>query len=99
MQQNYKQNVPETSARTAIDSEVIARSDLAASLIWIDPERMGGIPCFVGTRVPIQTLWDHLENGDSLYVFLNDFEGVTHEQAVAVLHFALERLLDKLPTP
>ncbi len=99
MRQNHKPNVPKTSEPAAIDSKVIARSDIRASVIWVDPERMSGTPCFVGTRVPIQTLWDHLENGDSLEVFLDDFEGVTREQAATVLHLALERLLERLPTP
>jgi uncharacterized protein (DUF433 family) len=99
MQQNSTPKVAETFEQADIETELVPRSDLYASVISIDPERMGGIPCFVGTRVPIQTLWDHLENGDSLEVFLNDFEGVTREQAVAVLHLALKHLLEKLPTP
>lgn len=99
MHQNHNPNLPETSKPVVIDSELMAGADLYNSVVWTNQERMGGTPCFAGTRVPIQTLWDHLENGDSLDVFLNDFEGVTREQAVAVLHLALERLLDGLPRP
>lgn len=42
-------------------------------LIEVDPERMGGPPCFTGTRVPVAHLFDYLEAGDSLGEFLNDF--------------------------
>jgi uncharacterized protein (DUF433 family) len=54
-------------------------------LITVDPKRQGGIPVFSGTRVPVQTLFDHLEAGDPLEVFLGDFPNVTREHATAVL--------------
>jgi uncharacterized protein (DUF433 family) len=60
--------------------------------IWIDSERLGGRPCFVGTRVPVDALFDNLEAGLSLDEFLVEFEGVTREQAVAVLEFARHAL-------
>jgi uncharacterized protein (DUF433 family) len=69
-----------------------------ARVISIDPERMSGTPCFVGTRVPITHLWEYLEGGDSLEEFLDAFEGVSREQAVAVLQMAMARLLEGLPT-
>ncbi len=50
-----------------------------------DPGILGGVPVFVGTRVPVKTLYDYLEGGDSLDEFLDDFPTVTREQAVAVL--------------
>ena len=40
-------------------------------VIWVDPDRMSGIPCFTGTRVPIQSLLDHLEGGSTLDDFLD----------------------------
>ena len=46
---------------------------------------LGGTPVFKGTRVPIRTLIDYLEAGDSLEDFLADFPTVTRQQAVAVL--------------
>ena len=46
---------------------------------------MGGIPCFTGTRVPVKTLPDYLEAGDSLEDFLEDFPSVSREQALALL--------------
>lgn len=57
-------------------------------LITIDPDILGGQPVFKGTRVPIETLFDHLESGISLDEFLEDFETVTKTQAVAVLEIA-----------
>ena len=57
------------------------------------PDVLGGTPVFAGTRVPIHTLIDHLEAGDSLAEFLADFPTVTREQAVAVLERARAALL------
>jgi len=53
--------------------------------ITIDPEILGGQPVFRGTRVPVESLFDHLEKGISLEEFLEDFPSVTQGQAVAVL--------------
>jgi uncharacterized protein (DUF433 family) len=57
-------------------------------LITVSPERLSGTPVFAGTRVPVQTLFDHLEAGDTLEVFLDDFPDVTREHAIAVLELA-----------
>ena len=54
------------------------------------PEIMGGTPVFVGTRVPVQSLCDYLEAGDSLEEFLEAFPTVSREQAVAALEIARE---------
>ena len=62
-------------------------------LITIDPEVHSGTPVFKGTRVPIKILFDHLEAGDSLEVFLEDFPSVSRELAVAVLEEARAALL------
>ncbi len=59
-------------------------------VVHSDPEIMGGVPVFVGTRVPVKTLYDYLEAGDPLDDFLNDFPSVTREQAVAALELARE---------
>ena len=53
-----------------------------------DPEIMGGELVFVGTRVPVYNLFDYLESGDSLDVFLDEFPSVTREQAIAALEIA-----------
>jgi uncharacterized protein (DUF433 family) len=46
----------------------------AEDLIEIDPEKMGGTPVFMGTRVPIQNFFDYLEGGDTVEDFLDDFQ-------------------------
>lgn len=56
----------------------------AREVIVIDPEILGGTPVFRGTRVAIQTLFDHLE-GSSLDDFLEGFPSVSREQAEAVI--------------
>jgi len=63
------------------------------NLITIDPDLHSGTPVFAGTRVPIRTLFDHLEAGDPLEVFLDDFPSVSRELAVAVLEQAKASLL------
>jgi len=50
-----------------------------------DPEVMHGTPVFRGTRVPVQTLFDYLENGESLDEFLEGFPTVSRELAIQVL--------------
>ncbi len=58
-----------------------------------DPEIMGGTPVFQGTRVPVQTLLDYLEGGDTLDEFLDGFPGVSRKQAIAFLEMAKDALL------
>lgn len=59
-----------------------------------DPEILGGVPVFTGTRVPARILFEYLEAGDSLEVFLDQFPTVTREQAVAALEIAREVLTE-----
>jgi len=58
-----------------------------------DPEILGGTPVFVGTRVPVRVLFEHLEAGDSLEVFLQDFPSVSRALAVQVLEDARAAIL------
>jgi uncharacterized protein (DUF433 family) len=68
--------------------------DIALSeVIWIDPDRMSGIPCFTGTRVPVQALLDHIEGGSTLNNFLEGFPTVQREQAIAFLELAKDQLV------
>lgn len=62
-------------------------------VIWINPGRVSGAPCFFGTRVPVKTLFDYLEAGDPLSEFLHQYPGVSREHAVAVLQMASRRLV------
>ena len=61
--------------------------------IVVDSNILGGIPVFVGTRVPVKTLFDYLEAGDSLDVFLSSFPDVTRDQALKVLEASKLSLL------
>jgi uncharacterized protein (DUF433 family) len=63
--------------------------------ISIDPDRLGGEPVFKGTRVPVRSLFDHLKAGDTLDTFLDDFPGITREQARAVIELAEHGLLQR----
>ena len=57
-------------------------------VINIDPEILGGTPVFFGTRVPIKNLFDYLETGDTIEIFLDDFEGVSRNQVIRVLEMS-----------
>lgn len=57
------------------------------------PNVMGGTPVFSGTRVPVQTLLDYLEAGESIDDFLEGFPSVTREQVIAFLEQAKDRLV------
>jgi uncharacterized protein (DUF433 family) len=65
-------------------------------LIWINRERVSGTPCFYASRVPVKTLFDCFAAGETLEQFLDDFEGVTREQALGVLELAANGLLGEL---
>jgi uncharacterized protein (DUF433 family) len=64
-----------------------------SAVVKIDPEIMSGAPCFSGTRVPIQTLIDYLEGGDSIEEFLDGFPTVSREQVIAFLEEAKDRMV------
>jgi uncharacterized protein (DUF433 family) len=69
-----------------------------APYISRDPEVMSGAPCFTGTRVLVQNLFDYLEGTSSLEEFLEDFPSVSREAAVAVLEAAKARLFADAPS-
>jgi len=64
-------------------SDLINRSD----------DILGGTPVFAGTRVPVQTLFDYLEEGDTIDEFLDDFPAVTREHAIKILEKMKETFL------
>jgi uncharacterized protein (DUF433 family) len=59
-----------------------------ARVVNVDPEILGGTPVFFGTRVPIKNLFDYLETGDTIDIFLEDFEGVSRNQVLKVLEMS-----------
>ena len=65
---------------------------LTTPIVHSDPDILGGTPVFMGTRVPMKTLLDYLEAGDSLNEFLDHFPSVRREQAISVLELAKEML-------
>lgn len=65
---------------------------MKSTVVHSDPEIQGGVPVFVGTRVPVKNLFDYLEAGDSLDDFLKSFPSVTRDQAIAALELAREAL-------
>jgi uncharacterized protein (DUF433 family) len=66
---------------------------MSESLIQRSDDILGGTPVFAGTRVPVQTLFDYIEEGDSLDEFLDDFPAVTRDHAVKVLEKMKETFL------
>jgi uncharacterized protein (DUF433 family) len=66
----------------------------STSVIVSDPEILGGVPVFRGTRVPVDTLIDYLEAGDPLDEFLDNFPSVTRSAAVAALEEAKSLLIN-----
>jgi uncharacterized protein (DUF433 family) len=62
-------------------------------MVHSDPEILGGTPVFVGTRVPVQSLFEYLEAGDTLDEFLRQFPSVQRTQAIDALEFARDTLL------
>ena len=57
------------------------------------PQRMSITPCFAGSRVPVKTLFDYLETGDSLETFLDQFPSVSRSTAIVVLEESQQALL------
>ena len=66
---------------------------MAKPVISCSPDVMGGTPVFSGTRVPVQTLLDYLEAGDSIDEFLAGFPSVSRQQVIEFLEQAKERLV------
>lgn len=62
-------------------------------LITCSPDVMGGTPVFAGTRVPVQTLLDYLEGGETIDDFLEGFPTVSREQVIAFLEEAKDRMV------
>ncbi len=67
---------------------------ILAGVVTVDSAIMHGTPCFTGTRVPVQTLLDYIEDGDTLDSFLKDFSTVKREQAIQFLELAKQQLIE-----
>jgi uncharacterized protein (DUF433 family) len=64
-----------------------------SDIVHSDPRILAGTPVFVGTRVPIQSLFDYLEGGETLDEFLRQLPSVRRDQAIAALDLARVTLL------
>jgi uncharacterized protein (DUF433 family) len=67
-----------------------------AAVVTIDQETMHGIPCFAGTRIPVQTLIDFLETGDSIDDFLAVYPYIPRQQILAFLELSRDITIDQL---
>jgi uncharacterized protein (DUF433 family) len=65
-----------------------------SGVIWVDPERVSGTPCFKGTRVPVQNLLDYIEGGSTIDEFFEDYPSVTRYQVVQFLELAKDQLVE-----
>ncbi len=90
--------LPLGGARIAFLSESIVAENKSAAggLVVANPGVLGGTPVFQGTRLPVQALFDYLADGLSLDYFLKTFEGVTRQQAQAVLRYGWQRIAAEL---
>ena len=66
---------------------------MIGKIINIDPEILGGTPVFSGTRVPVKNLFDYLEAGKSIDVFVEDFDTVQKDQVLQLLVLTNKLLL------
>jgi uncharacterized protein (DUF433 family) len=65
-----------------------------SEVIWVDPERVSGTPCFKGTRVPVQNLLNYIEGGSTIDTFFQDYPSVTRDQVIQFLELAKEQLVE-----
>ncbi|HEC13593.1 MAG TPA: DUF433 domain-containing protein [Acidiferrobacteraceae bacterium] len=67
---------------------------MKSNIITSDPDILSGTPVFIGTRIPLQTLIEYLEAGQSISDFLEGFPTVTKAQVIAFLEETKERFLE-----
>ncbi len=75
-----------------VDKRYICNMLNAQDVITVSPDIMGNQPVFKGTRVTVETLFDYLENGETIEAFLLEFPSVTREQAMSVIEIASKLL-------
>ena len=66
--------------------------DNKPDIVTVNPNILGGTPVFAGTRVPIQSLFDFIESGETIDEFLENFPTVRREQVIALLETAREQI-------
>ncbi len=68
-----------------VEGPVQSYPDYMSKVVVQNPDILGGDPVFAGTRVPVKSLFDHLEGGDSIQDFLEGFPSVKREQVILLL--------------
>lgn len=68
--------------------DLVGKESTLYGVVWANPERMSGEPCFFATRIPVRTLFDYVRAGQTLDEFHEDFPDVTREQIDRVLGLA-----------
>jgi uncharacterized protein (DUF433 family) len=71
----------------------VTQATMSERIVTIDPDVMGGTPVFAGTRVPVRTLLDYLEGGETIDQFLEGFPSVSREQVIAFLEAASRQIV------
>ncbi len=74
---------------------LVDRASPLFGVVWVNPDRKWGTPCFFGTRVPVRALFDYLRAGPPIEEFLDDFPGVTADHVEAVVTLAPARFIPK----
>jgi uncharacterized protein (DUF433 family) len=82
------------SAVPYLGSVNVERKSRLEEAVWVNPRRVNGVPCFRGTRVPIQSVIDLLEGGETIDDFLRLYPQVARQQVLAVLDFANNQVLE-----
>ena len=82
---------PSVAYLKVVTAEQKTRLDQA---VWVSLQRMSGTPCFRGTRVPVQSLIDFFEGGETIDQFIKLYPPITREQVLTVLDFANSQLLE-----
>ncbi|MXY80782.1 MAG: DUF433 domain-containing protein [Gemmatimonadetes bacterium] len=88
-----KENIRLIFPMRLIERTMLVKPTDVSQVFHADPDILGGTPVFVGTRVPVQSLFDHLEAGDSIEDFLEGFPSIKREQVMAVLAKSRQSLL------
>ncbi|HSE57764.1 MAG TPA: DUF433 domain-containing protein [Nitrospiraceae bacterium] len=89
-------NNPPVACKSSVPSlSSLAMATPKPPLITSSPDILGGTPVFAGTRVPVQTLIEYLEGGETIDDFLQGFPTVTRDQVIAFLEEAKTRMLAK----
>ena len=68
-----------------LEGDLIQPGHQLFGLVWVNPQRMHGEPCFAGSRVPVKTLFEYVEGGDTIDRFSEHFPPIPRGQVVAVL--------------